>query len=130
MYGDNNKQYPLFAFDAEGTFSIGKKSELVSQANETEFSFNRKYLTILTDDSNTLQQLGFSNFNLKNGVKTDISDSGCSFLASVKDYPLEYDLTSLQGNELYLGERPADNNLGSPELRPTKLGNVLTKLNQ
>jgi hypothetical protein len=129
MYGDSNKQYPLFAFDAEGTYTIGKKSETMSNANETEFVFTKKYLTAVTDDPSILKQLGFTSCNLKKGVKTDISESGCSFFASVKNYSLEYDLTYLQGNKLYLGARPADNNLGKPNLRPTKLGYALIKIN-
>ena len=130
MYGDSNKLYPLFAFDTEGTFTVGKKSAIAANANEAEFVFKRKYLTVLTGDSNILKQLGFATCNLKKGVKTDISESGCSFFASVKNYSLEYDLTSLQGNQLFLGARPADNNLGKPELRPKKLGYPLVKSNK
>jgi hypothetical protein len=127
VYGDSEKKYPVFAFEAEGSFKIGKKSDKVENTYEIDFSFSKKYVTLLTDDANTIKSIGFDVCHLKKGVKTDISENGCSFLASVKNYGLEYDLISLNGTELKLGSRPADGNMSKPELRPIQLGEPLKK---
>ncbi len=121
------KKYPVFSFEAEGSFKVGKKSDKVDNTYEADFSFSKKYVTLLTDDEATIKSIGFDACNLKKGVKTDISQNGCSFLASVKNYGLEYDLISLNGTELKLGSRPADGNMSKPELRPTQLGEPLKK---
>ena len=110
-------------------FFVGKKSKSVKSALETDFAFSKKYLTALTDDQNTLQQLGFTSCNLKKGIETDITESGCSFFASIKNYPKEFDLISLQGDKLFLGMRPADGNMGTAEKRPIALGYPLQKAN-
>lgn len=130
MYADSAKYFPLFAFDTEGTFVIGKKSNLPVTTFESDFSFNKKFITLLTDDQTTLLQLGFDKCNLIKGNKTDISESGCSFFASVKNYPKEFDLTSLQGDKLFLGNRPADGNMGSADKRPKSLGYPLERFNE
>jgi hypothetical protein len=127
VYGDSEKKYPVFSFEAEGSFKVGKKSDKVDNTYEADFSFSKKYVTLLTDDEATIKSIGFDACNLKKGVKTDISQNGCSFLASVKNYGLEYDLISLNGTELKLGSRPADGNMSKPELRPTQLGEPLKK---
>lgn len=129
MYADSCKLFPLFTFDAEGTYKVGKKSKVVTNAYETDFTFTRKYLTLLTADPSVVQNLGFSSCNLKEGVKTDISENGCSFFPSVKNYNLEYDLLSLNNGILQLGYRPTDNNMGKPELRPKALGYPLEAYN-
>ena len=41
---------------------------------------------------------------------------------------MEYDLLKLDGESLYLGARPADNDLGSEAKRPTTLGYPLKKV--
>jgi uncharacterized protein (DUF1330 family) len=130
MYADSCKLFPLFAFDAEGTFKVGKKSKIVTNANEADFTFVKKYLTILTADPSVVQMFGFISCNLKQGEKTDISENGCSFFPSVKNYGLEYDLLSLSNGILQLGYRPADNNMGKPEFRPKALGYPLETYNK
>jgi uncharacterized protein (DUF1330 family) len=122
MYAESCKLFPLFAFDTEGTFKVGKKSKIVATAFDADFSFAKKYLTVLTADPSVVQMFGFTSCNLKHGVKTDISEGGCSFFPSVRNYNMEYDLLSLNNGILQLGYRPADNNMGKPELRPKKLG--------
>jgi len=129
MYADSCKLFPIFAFDAEGTYKIDKKSKIVTNAYDADFTFTKKYLTILTTDQSVVKMFGFTSCDLKLGVKTDISENGCSFFPSVKNYSLEYDLLSLNKGILQLGYRPADNNMGKPELRPKALGYSLETYN-
>lgn len=129
MYADSCKLFPLFAFDAEGIFKVGKKSKIVTNAYDADFTFTKKYLTILTADQSIVAMFGFTSCNLPFGVKTDISENGCSFFPSVKNYGLEYDLLSLNNGVLQLGYRPADNNMSKPELRPNALGYKLERYN-
>jgi uncharacterized protein (DUF1330 family) len=129
MYADSCKLFPLFAFDAEGTFKLVKKSIIVTNAYDADFTFTKKYLTILTADQSIVAMFGFTPCNLQLGVKTDISENGCSFFPSVKNYGLEYDLLSLNNGILQLGYRPADNNMSKPELRSKAMGYTLETYN-
>lgn len=129
MYADSCKLFPLFAFDAEGTYKVGRKYKKLNSTYEANFAFTKKYLTLLSNDTSVVNMLGFSECNLTYGVKTDISEKGCSFLASVSNYGIEYDLLSLNNGILKLGYRPSDNNMGKPELRPKSLGYPLETYN-
>jgi hypothetical protein len=60
----------------------------------------------------------------------EVLDSGCLPLGQYPkaDCSADYDLVSLEGSSLQFGARPADNNMCTPDKRPTKLSPVvLTK---
>lgn len=127
MYFDSAKTIPVFTFRGVGKYEITGTSASVDGAEEAIFHFSKKYITLHITDTTVIKNFGFNYCNLTANKEEDISSNGCSFLASVKNAPLEYDIISLKGKELNLGARPADNNLGKPALRPTKLGYVLVK---
>ncbi|MBF0316697.1 MAG: hypothetical protein HQL04_00855 [Nitrospirae bacterium] len=130
LYGDAAMNYPLFAFGAEGDFLVELPSSVVGGAYNALFGFSKKTLTLLTSNEQVINNLGFGGCGLEVGVEKDISSGGCSFLKSVKDYDKEYDLLSLDttGKILFLGARPADNDMSTEDRRPTALGYPLIKI--
>ena len=125
MYADSTRLFPLFSYDAKGTFTLGKKIENLPAAWEADFTFEKKFLTLYTNNQQVIKQLGFDVCDLQTGIKTDISANGCSFLQSVAQYKTEYDIVMKSGNNLMLGKRPADNNLGNRTARPSQPGDIL-----
>jgi hypothetical protein len=55
------------------------------------------------------------------GETQDVSRTGALGFMPVSKYPKEYDLLKRDGDNLLLGKRPSDNNMGSPEKRPREL---------
>ncbi|MDD3665361.1 MAG: DUF1330 domain-containing protein [Bacteroidales bacterium] len=125
MYADSTRLFPIFSFDAEGTFTVGKRIKKLQAAWEADFTFKKKFLTLHTNNPHIIKQLGFESCNLQTETKTDISANGCSFLQSVAQYETEYDIVMKSGNNLMLGNRPADNNLGNRTARPSQPGELL-----
>ncbi|CAN5857227.1 hypothetical protein BH24ACI1_BH24ACI1_18780 [soil metagenome] len=89
--------------------------------------FNKKNLTLLTDEISVIRRFNLADCNLIKGKEKDILDTGCSFLTPVNDCPQEYDLVRIDGNNLQLGARPADRNMCSEEKRPKSLSLPLIK---
>ena len=127
FYGDKEMQQPLFSFLGEGIYTLGNSSTVVPEAINAVFSFNKKNLTLLTDEISVIRRFNFAGCNLTKGKEKDISDTGCSFLTPVNDCPQEYDLVRIDGNNLQLGARPADRNMCSEEKRPKSLSLPLIK---
>jgi hypothetical protein len=125
LYGDKDLKYPVFALTVEGPYAIGKASKTVAGANDAVFTFSKKFMTLLSADPTTNAMLGLT--SLQKDVKTDVSETGVSFIPSVKNYGQEFDLVRVKGNKLFLGARPADGNMGSEDKRPTALGAALVK---
>ena len=127
FYLDKDMRMPVFAFRAVGPYEITAASPKVAGAYEATFHFTKKFLTILMDSEEVLKAFGFDPAGYVKGNETDISTTGASFLKSVADYPLEYDLVTLKDGRLSLGFRPADNDLSTVEKRPTKVGLPLSR---
>lgn len=126
-YGDKEQKYPLFRFHGEGPYTIGQASAKVSGAYDATFAFDKKEVTLLAQDPKVAQQLGFASCGLTVGQPKDVSDSGCSFVPSITACGQEYDIVRQEGDTLYLGARPADNNLCTIDQRPATVGYPLVK---
>ena len=121
-YGDPAQSMKLFEATVEGNYSLGKESATAPKATEADFSFDKITMTPYIDPLvGMFNESKSGNGNWKIGGSQDVSKTGCMFFKPVKEYGMEYDLVSLDGDKLYLGERPSDNNMGSPELRPKSL---------
>ena len=125
VYSDSLGTNSLFKFYGAGPLEIQEDSKLVPGAKNAIFRFNKKTLTLLTDDQNTINSLGFAACGLQKEVEKDISANGCSFLPSVANYGQEYDLIALRNGQLFLGAR--SNDLSTEDKRPTTLGAPLNK---
>ncbi len=129
FYGDKEMTKPLFSFVGEGPYTLGENSTVLPGATNAAFFFDKKRLTLLTDDAAATGAFKFDACNLKKGVTKDISASGCSNFTSVAVCGQEYDLVNIERNTLRLGTRPADGNMCSMDKRPKGLGQPLIKQN-
>lgn len=119
---DPELRMQVFTFRTSGTYEVLDQSSAVKEAYNAVFYEEKKWVTLKTDDKELIRAFGFTPCKLLRDVERDISITGCSAWPSVADCPGDYDLLSLdRDGKLYFGERPADNNMCTPEKRPTKL---------
>jgi len=127
---DPDMKMQVFKFRTFGTYKIQEKSTIVANAYNAVFYEEKKFLTLKTRDANLIQAFGFAPCNMTVDVEQDVSATGCSGWKSVKDCPGDYDLLSLdEDGKLYFGNRPPDNDMCSPEKRPTSLTPPVIKNN-
>ena len=128
-YGDaTSEQSKLFSATVEGPYKVTGASPKVSGADEAQFDFQKITFTPFADFfTGMLDQAGAGAGNWKVGQGQDVSNTGALFFAPVSKPPREYDLLKRDGDTLRFGERPADQNMGTPELRPTAVGGPLAK---
>jgi hypothetical protein len=126
---DPDMKMQVFKFRTFGTYKVQEKSNKVANTYEAVFYEEKKFLTLKTTDENLINAFGFAPCNMTVDVEQDVSEKGCSGWKSVKDCPGDYDLLSLnkEGN-LFFGNRPQDNDMCSPENRPTSLTPAVVKI--
>lgn len=126
FYLDSLKKQPVFTFRATGDYLLQGASATLPKTQNVRFNFQKKYLTLLTDNADIIKSFGFAGCKLTKGKEADITETGCSFLPSKAAYGQEYDLFSKKMGKLYLGTRSSD--MSSEEKRPTTLGYPLVRL--
>lgn len=98
-------------------------------AFEGKFGITKKTITPHNPDAaKYLNNIGGSVTGFEANIARDISESG---FAPFGQYPIskvnaDYDIFKLDGDKLYFGDRPADNDMSTPEKRPTKLAQVFS----
>ena len=117
----------VFHFQGEGSYEIEGPSEKVNNAFNGIFKISKKYIRLLTDEAETIKNFGFDIYKLKKGEIVDISETGFAFITPVDKYELEYDIVKIDGDKLFFGKRPVDNDIGKPEKRPTEFGLPVVK---
>ena len=126
---DPSLEYQVFQFRTKGSYRIVEASTIVENAYDAEFGEDKKFVTLKTDDPQLIESFGFTECGLTPFVEKDISKNGCSLWKPVSECPIDYDLVSLdQEGLLYFGQRPADNDMCTPEKRPTSLTPAVTKI--
>lgn len=119
---DPEMKMQVFQFRTFGTYKVQEKSDKVANTYHAVFYEEKKFLTLKTSDANLTNAFGFTPCNMTKDLEQDVSEKGCSAWKSVADCPGDYDLLSLdQEGKLYFGQRPQDNDMCSPDKRPTKL---------
>jgi hypothetical protein len=119
---DPEMKMQVFQFRTYGSYQVQEKSQTVADAYNALFLETKKFVTLKTDDENLIKAFGFAPCNLTKDLEQDISVTGCSAWKSVAECPGDHDLLALdKEGKLYFGNRPADNNMCSPEKRPTSL---------
>jgi hypothetical protein len=127
---DPEMKMQVFKFRTYGTYQLQEKSAKVADTYNAVFYEEKKFVTLKTNDEQLISAFGFSPCDLTVDIEKDISENGCSGWKSVKACPGDYDLLSLdKEGKLYFGERPADNDMCSPEKRPVKLTPAVIKIN-
>lgn len=128
VFADGTCTTKLLTFSATGSYRLGRTSAEVPQAREARFGFSTRQVTPFTQDIvDVLNANGCGSGDARIGVTEDVSRTGCAPLgiASIGACPAEFDLLARDGSQLFLGARPADNDLCSPERRPTELAPAL-----
>lgn len=110
-----------FQFRTGGAFSVGAASTAVPGAFEGEFKEAWKHLTLLTEDPNLIAAFGMADCDLTPNLETDISATGCAAWAPVAECGMDHDLIALDASGVHFGVRPADNDMCTPDRRPTAL---------
>ena len=119
---------PVYTFRAVGKYSIGRQSATVENAKEAVFGFDKKFITLKTNDTSLIRRLGLDKCNLIYLQETDITEMGCAYLASKAICGREYDLISKSGDILYLGARPTTGGMCEASKRPKALGLPLKRI--
>jgi hypothetical protein len=125
LFLDEAMTIPVFTFKAIGNYKLDGESDKVKGASNAIFYFDKKFVTLKTDNADIIKGFGFTSCNLTKGKETDITDNGCSFFTSKAVCGQEFDLLQLKDGKLFLGTRPADGNMCTVDKRPTALGNPL-----
>jgi hypothetical protein len=118
---DAAMQAPTFRFRTHGPYAVGAASAAVAGAFEAVFYEDVKYVTLLTDDASLIAAFGFADCGLKYNVEVDISKTGCAGWKPVAVCREDHDLLALSPSGLQFGVRPRDNNMCTPDRRPTAL---------
>jgi hypothetical protein len=126
---DPEMKMQVFQFRTFGTYKVQEKSSKVADTYNAVFYEEKKLLTLKTNDENLIKAFGFAPCNMTINVEQDVSEKGCSGWKSVAECPGDYDLLSLdKKGKLYFGNRPQDNDMCSPEKRPTSLTPPVVKI--
>ena len=116
-----------FQFRTGGPFEIGEASATVAGAHEGDFHEDWKHVTLLTDNPEIVAAMGMADCGLTYNLETDISETGCAAWAPVAECGTDHDLFAMDATGVYFGVRPADNDMCTPDRRPTALLPVVAR---
>ncbi|MEZ4249557.1 MAG: hypothetical protein R3B99_15115 [Polyangiales bacterium] len=131
VHADDACEIPLVTVNIVGPYAFERPSDAVAGAWEARFGFTSKTIRPevdgLRDFLNSLEGCGSADF--ETGVAQDVFATGC---AGFGQYPADacaadYDLVRVEGDVLQFGARPADNDMCTPEKRPTALSPVANR---
>lgn len=125
LFGDAACTQKLATIDIGGGYSILSDSARVPGAREATFSFGRR--TVVAEAKGFADFLGSTSCGAKPwvvGAKQDLLASGCAELGArpLAQCGSDNDVVKVDGDRLWFGERPADNDMCSPAKRPQSLG--------
>ena len=119
---DPAMQIRVFRFRTEGTYDVTAPSAVGPGIYEARFREAAKYVTLLSDDPQLAESFGLAPCGLTVGVEADISAAGCAIWKPVAVCGDDYDLLAqVVPDQLFFGVRPADNDMCTPDRRPTAL---------
>ncbi|HEV7264814.1 MAG TPA: hypothetical protein VGN83_07840 [Falsiroseomonas sp.] len=118
---DAGMQRPTFVFRTQGAFRVGAPSTTVPGAFEAVFFEDAKLVTLLTTDAAVIRAFGFAGCGLVARMEVDISARGCAGWKPVAICREDHDLLALSAEGLHFGVRPRDNDMCTPDRRPTAL---------
>lgn len=131
VHADDACAVPLVTVSIAGPYALERPSDAVAGAWEARFGFDSKTIRPevdgLRDFLNSLEGCGEADF--ETGVAQDVFASGCAGFGQypASACPADYDLVRLDGDTLQFGARPADNDMCTPDKRPTTLSPVQSR---
>lgn len=110
-----------FRFRTGGGYRIVGPSAAVPGAFEVDFDEDWKHVTLLTAIPEVIAAMGMAECGLAPNLETDISAAGCAAWRPVAECGTDHDLLALDAGGLRFGQRPANNDMCTPDKRPTAL---------
>ena len=131
LHGDAQCSAKLVTISIHGEYDVLEPSPAVSGAWDARFGFDDKTITPFVQpiaDALGAAKCGTDPWQL--GVAQSVYAGGCTAFGQ---YPqaqcsADYDLLSIEGTTLRFGNRPADNDMCTPEKRPTQLSSLALDL--
>jgi hypothetical protein len=112
----------VFRFRNGGPYEVRGASLVVLGAFEAVFFEDGKHVTVLAADPAVVAAFGLAACGLEPGRESDISERGCAGCRPVATCREDPDLLGLAADGgLHFGVRPRDNDMCTPERRPTAL---------
>jgi hypothetical protein len=122
QFGDDQCARPSLRAFFTGQYQITQPSRVVSAAHDATFGFSYKAVTLYDESLLAEANRACGGLVWKRGEPQDVTKTGCLWVTPVSACPQEFDLVKLDGNRLFLGERPPPGtNLCSEERRARKL---------
>ena len=124
-FGDPGCSVKLFTARVKGPYTLVKDSERVPGATEGNFQFAHQYMTAYVQPvADWFQGARCGTGPWKLGEEQETSSTGCVFLKPVAACGMDHDVVKVDGQRLFFGHRPADNDMCTPDKRPSALGDV------
>ncbi len=121
-FGDAQCQVKLFTARIQGPYTLVQNSAAVPGATEGNFGFGELYMTPHVQGlADAFQNAKCGTGTWKVGEEQRTTETGCLFFRPTSACGTDHDLVKVEGNQLFFGQRPADNDMCSPEKRPTAL---------
>jgi hypothetical protein len=119
---DPAMERPVFRFRTGGPYQLLGHSAAVPGAFEAVFFEDSKHVTLLATDTAVAAAFGLAGCGLAPGIERDISEQGCAGWRPVATCREDHDLLALDADGgLRFGVRPRDNDMCTPDRRPTAL---------
>jgi hypothetical protein len=121
IFADPGCNVGLFTTKIVGPYTLGQAVNL-SNTRKITWGQTAKFITAhVPDIQNALNESGCGDTKQTLNTEHDVSITGCMAfgIASVKEYPQEYDILKLENNQLFTGLRAQDMNL--EQNRPTQI---------
>jgi hypothetical protein len=114
-FADDGLTQPGFTINVAGYYRLGGASAAVPGAWNGVFAAFDK--TVTAHSPEAVAMFADMGCTLELGQPFDLTDQACGFLHAAMEAMGEYDLVSIQGDQLFLGDRSAD----LTKARPTML---------
>lgn len=110
LFGDEACSFGLFSIDISGDYELEDASDVVEGATNGTFGFDSIVWTPhITDMAEVFTQSGCGADEWAVGVGQEVSETGCIGVAHpITDCPREFDIVSVQGDDLFFGQRVTD----------------------
>jgi Adenomatosis polyposis coli down-regulated 1 len=123
QYADDQCARPTMKAFFTGRYEITQPSSVVAAANDATFGFSYKAVTLYDEALLADANRGICGQRVwERGKPQDVSATGCLWVTPVSACSEEFDLVKVEGNRLFLGERPQPGqDLCSEDRRAQKL---------
>ncbi len=99
-FEDMAKTKAIYIKRTVGSFEVAKDSK-----SKIDLTTERVFLTLLTDNQEMMDKLGFNYCSLKKGIEKDITDDGCASIHASGKSMKTTESFDIKGGEMHLGSK-------------------------